>query len=266
MKHLLILLSILLLSSPVIGQSKPLGVVLPPTVMGNVSNSRKQILLNTLDEEISRYFDVSPPTNVSSGDLPVVSDVFQLQIVEEDGDTQLSVRWMSGNERKIETILCGGCKTIELNGKLEELVGKFFDGKKVVKKRQKGVLYFVNRNGKIGWYKDGYENTDWKYVGEIKNGKPNGQGTYTSTDGRKYVGMFKDGKYHGQGIWTYSSVGQKDEGEWKDGKMTGQGTSTYPNGDKYVGEYKDGKKWNGIRYYKDGNIKYKIVYGEWIRQ
>jgi len=70
MKHLLIILSILLLSSPVIGQSsKPLGVVLPPTVMGNVSSSRKQILLNTLDEEVSKYFDVSPLTNVSSGKI-----------------------------------------------------------------------------------------------------------------------------------------------------------------------------------------------------
>ena len=67
MKHLLIILSILLLSSPVIGQSsKPLGVVLPPTVMGNVSDSRKQILLNTLDEEVSKYFDVSPSTNDGS--------------------------------------------------------------------------------------------------------------------------------------------------------------------------------------------------------
>ena len=84
MKHLLIILiSILLLSSPVIGQSKPLGVVLPPTVMGNVSNSRKQILLNTLDEEVSKYFDVSPSNNDGSGKLPVVSDVFQLQIIEE---------------------------------------------------------------------------------------------------------------------------------------------------------------------------------------
>jgi len=69
-KHILILLiSILLLSSPVIGQSKPLGVVLPPTVMGNVSNSRKQILLNTLDEEVSLYLDVSPLSNVSSGKI-----------------------------------------------------------------------------------------------------------------------------------------------------------------------------------------------------
>ena len=108
MKHLLIILSILLLSSPVIGQSKPLGVVLPPTIIGNVSEARKQILLNTLDEEVSKYFDVSPSTNDGSGKLPVVSDVFQLQIIEEDGDTQLSVRWMSENERKIETIFCGG--------------------------------------------------------------------------------------------------------------------------------------------------------------
>ena len=116
MKHLLIIFTLsllLLLSSPLFGQSsKPLGVVLPPTVMGNVSDTRKQILLNTLDEEVSKYFDVSPPPQIESGDLPVVSDVFQLQIVEEDGDTQLSLRWMSGNERRVETKLCGGCNVL----------------------------------------------------------------------------------------------------------------------------------------------------------
>ena len=153
MKHLLIILiSFLLLSSPLFGQSsKPLGVVLPPTVMGNVSNSRKQILLNTLDDEVSKYFDVSPPTNVSSGELPVVSDVFQLQIVEEDGDTQLSLRWMSGNKREVETILCGGCKTIELNGNLKELVEKLFGKKKVEpvveeEKRETVVLFLRREN------------------------------------------------------------------------------------------------------------------------
>jgi len=156
-KLLITLISLLLLSSPVIGQSKPLGVVLPTTVMGNVSDTRKQILLNTLDEEISRYFDVSPPTNVSSGDLPVVSDVFQLQIVEEDGDTQLSVRWMSGNERKLETILCGGCKTTELNGKLEELVGKLVRGKTiepVVIVRKRGDWNYVEENEGYTFYYD----------------------------------------------------------------------------------------------------------------
>jgi len=33
-----------------------------------------------------------------------------------------------------------------------------------------------------------------KYVGEWKNGKKNGQGTYTFYYGRKYVGEFMDGK------------------------------------------------------------------------
>ena len=149
MKYLLILLiSILLLSSPVIGQSKPLGVVLPPTVMGNVSDTRKQILLNTLDDELSQYFDVSPSTNDGSGKLPVVSDVFQLQIIEEDGDTQLSLRWTSGNERKVETDYCEGCKTFKLNGKLVGLVNKLVgvEGVVLVKnnivvRKEKGILF-----------------------------------------------------------------------------------------------------------------------------
>ena len=133
MKHILIIfISILLLTSTLFGQSsKPLGVVLPPIVKGNVSDTRKQFLLNTLYDELSKYFDFSPLPQIESGDCLVGCDVFQLQIVEEDGDTQLSLRWMSGNKREVETILCGGCKTIELNGKLEGLVGKLIGKKKV---------------------------------------------------------------------------------------------------------------------------------------
>ena len=48
--------------------------------------------------DLSKHFDVSPPTQ--SGELEVVRDVFQLQIVEEDGDTQLSLRWMRGKDRR----------------------------------------------------------------------------------------------------------------------------------------------------------------------
>jgi len=257
-RHILILLSFLLLSSPLSGQSsKPLGVVLPPTVIGNVPDSQKQILLNTLDDELSKYFDVSSPPQIESGDCLVGCDVFQLQIVEEDGDTQLSVRWMSGNERKIETILCGGCKTIELNGKLKVLVGEFFDGKNIepvvykeeIKNREPIVQRTLN-------YTDGS-----KYVGEYKNGKIwNGQGTYTLPDGSKYVGEFKDGKRNGQGTLIKLN-GDMYEGEFRDGNINGQGTYTWSDGEKYVGEYKDGEMWNGTLYDKDGKIIFKYVYG-----
>ena len=40
------------------------------------------------------------------------------------------------------------------------------------------------------------------YVGESKNGEPNGQGTMTLSDGGNYVGEFKDGKPNGQGTMT----------------------------------------------------------------
>ena len=203
-----------------------------------------------MDEEVSKYFDVSPHPQIESGELPVVSDVFQLQIVEEDGDTQLTLRWMSGNERKVETKLCGGCKTIELNGKLRELVEKLIGRKKVepvvvVEKRETVVLFLRRENGQQGWFWDGDENDDTKYVGEIEKGLPHGMGTITFgkgkwKGGKKYVGKWGDGLKNGQGTFTWSD-GHKYVGEWKDGKYNGQGTFTNPEGQKYVGEWRMGK-------------------------
>ena len=80
-----------------------------------------------------------------------------------------------------------------------------------------------------------------KYVGEWKDNKINGQGTYTFADGDKYVGEHKDGKPHGQGTATFFD-GSKYVGEHKDGKPHGQGTYTDPDGNKYVGEWKNNKK------------------------
>ena len=109
------------------------------------------------------------------------------------------------------------------------------------KGEETGVLFERRVNGKFGWYKGGDEKKDWKYVGEIKNGKPNGHGTLTKPEGSKYVGEFKDGKYHGQGTLTLTN-GTRYEGEWKDGFVNGQGTFTWSDGRKYLGEYKDGKE------------------------
>ena len=53
------------------------------------------------------------------------------------------------------------------------------------------------------------------------------------TQGTKYVGEYKDGKRHGQGTFTHSDGG-KYVGEWKDDKPNGQGTFTHYTGKKYV--------------------------------
>ena len=52
-----------------------------------------------------------------------------------------------------------------------------------------------------------------KYVGEWKDNKRHGQGTYTYADGDKYAGEYKDDKRHGQGTYTYVN-GTKDSGYW----------------------------------------------------
>ena len=174
-----------------------------------------------------------------------------------------------------------GCKSVVQNTVVEPV--------EVVEKKKEGVLYGRLVNGEWGWYEDGDVKKDLKYVGQIENGGPNGHGTLTSPDGDKYVGEFKNGYRNSQGSYTWSD-GDKYVGEWKNGTFHGQGTRTWSHGmGKYVGGYKNGKRhgqgimfysdqeeggnyvgewkygdrWNGIRYDKNGNIEYKIVYGEY---
>ena len=86
-------------------------------------------------------------------------------------------------------------------------------------------------------YKNG--NLFSTFDGEYKNDKLI-RGTITWPSGQKYVGELKDGKINGQGTFTWPS-GQKYVGGFKDGKRNGQGTHTWPNGDKEVAVYKDGE-------------------------
>ena len=46
---------------------------------------------------------------------------------------------------------------------------------------------------------------DKKYVGNFKNGKKHGHGTFTFTDGATYVGEFDNDKYNGKGTFTFAN-------------------------------------------------------------
>ena len=79
------------------------------------------------------------------------------------------------------------------------------------------------------------------YVGEWKDNKMHGQGTYAYANGDKYVGKWRDNMRHGQGTYTYLS-GNKYVGWYKDDKRHRRGTYTWKDGDKYIGKYKDDKR------------------------
>ena len=79
-----------------------------------------------------------------------------------------------------------------------------------------------------------------KFVGEFKDGLPNGQGTRILHNGNKYVGEYKDGKMHGQGTFIWAD-GRKYVGKWKNDKSNGQGTRTLPNGKILEGLWRNGK-------------------------
>jgi hypothetical protein len=93
-----------------------------------------------------------------------------------------------------------------------------------------------------------------KYVGEWKDGKFNGQGTYNWVSGEQYVGEFKGGRRHGQGNATYAD-GNKYIGEFKNDTRSGIGTSIFADGRRYVGEFAGGK-YNGLgtSFTSDGKV------------
>ena len=80
-----------------------------------------------------------------------------------------------------------------------------------------------------------------------------GQASHTWGNGNTYVGEWKDGKPNGEGTATYVGLGQY-VGTFKKGKRHGGGEANYVDGRKYVGEWKDGDPWEGEEYAKGGTV------------
>ena len=98
------------------------------------------------------------------------------------------------------------------------------------------------------WFRNGDEKIHAKYVGEVKNGRPHGQGIeevlFGEHKGQKYIGEFKDGKAHGAGTFIHAN-GDMYVGQWRDDNIHGHGIWQYTDGEyswKYIGHFKDNKK------------------------
>tara|TARA_B100000963_G_scaffold243400_1_gene213077 strand:- start:147 stop:1502 length:1356 start_codon:yes stop_codon:yes gene_type:complete len=91
------------------------------------------------------------------------------------------------------------------------------------------------------------------YIGEFKNKKEDGQGTFTWASGNKYIGEWKDGNRTGQGTFIWAD-GAKYSGDFLDGERTGKGTMNYNDGGKYTGDFLNGERHGqGTLTWSDGD-------------
>ena len=127
MKNLIILFSILLFTFQVFAESeRPQAIVIPISSMGAVTKSQKQILQNTLEDNLKSYFTLISQELFEQAqekafeeldyeectedqcimliqEMLQVENVFHLQVIREGQDTQLSLSWRTLDEKKKET-------------------------------------------------------------------------------------------------------------------------------------------------------------------
>ncbi len=92
------------------------------------------------------------------------------------------------------------------------------------------------------------------YVGGIVDGKRHGFGELTFSNGSKYIGEFKDGKKEGRG--TYVTKREMYVGEWKNDAKNGYGVQYESDGSRYEGIFMHDKtNGRGVFTYKDGTYE-----------
>ena len=146
MKHLLIILSILLLSSSLFGQSeKPQTIIIPTGSLGDISEVRKKMLGKTLESKLDDYFAIVPKELFEEAqeqafqemdsdectedqcirmiqELLQVENSFKMDLMYEEGDTQISITWNDQDQKRVEEDYCEGCKTKDLRKMIGQLV------------------------------------------------------------------------------------------------------------------------------------------------
>jgi hypothetical protein len=150
MKHLLILISLILLSSPVIGQSeKPQTIIIPTGSIGEMSEARIRTLEKTLESKLDDHFAIVPKELFEEAqeqafqemdsdectedqcilmikEILQIENAFKMDLISEDGDTQISITWNDQDQKRVEEDYCEGCKTkglrLMIGGLVEKLV------------------------------------------------------------------------------------------------------------------------------------------------
>ena len=176
MRFLLVIITFLLISLPSLGQSeKPQTIIVPTGSLGDISETRIKILEKTLESKLGEYFSVIPKQLFEEAQEKAFEELdyeectedqcilliqemlqgenaFQLLLIHEEGDTQISITWTDLDQKRVKEEYCEGCKTKELRKNIADLVEKLVGGltnidKNDIKKNTKTTL--IRRNNEV---------------------------------------------------------------------------------------------------------------------
>jgi len=136
-------------------QEKPQSIVIPVASLGNVSETRKKILQNSLEDELKEHFSIISQERFEEAqekafeeldyeectedqcimliqEMLQIENVFHLEVISEGSYTQLSLSWKSLDEKKKEEQFCENCETGQLRKLIGGLVGDLVGIKKEI--------------------------------------------------------------------------------------------------------------------------------------
>ena len=141
-------------------EEKPRAIVRQISLDGKVSKKKLKILTNKLYDSLGKYFQLVPKDELIKVRKEVlnelgkddcdsikclskiqnkfgVENVFLLELIEDEGDIELTVKWKDTKGEQVESEYCEGCKTKELRKTVGELVESLIGQKQIVKKEKK---------------------------------------------------------------------------------------------------------------------------------
>ena len=131
---------------------KPQAIIIPTGSLGEMSKIRIKILEKTLESELGNYFSIVPKELFEEAkekafeeldygectedqcilkiqELLQVENAFKMELISEDGDTQISITWNDQDQKRVVEDYCEGCKTKELRKMIGGLLEKLVKGK-----------------------------------------------------------------------------------------------------------------------------------------
>ena len=153
----------LIFPATILGQSeKPQTIVVPTGSLGVISEVRKIMLEMTLISNLDDHFAIVPKNLFEEAqekafeeleyeecteeqcimmikEILQVENSFQLLLMSEEGDTQISVIWNDLDQKRVEEEYCEDCKTKELRKSVSGLVKKLVGEKTVFKQNKKAI-------------------------------------------------------------------------------------------------------------------------------